>query len=54
MTLAEYFKINLKFGDNKLQIADYLGGFDENLQSEILTEVVKLAKEKNISTIETG
>ena len=54
MTLAEYFKINLKFVDNKLQIADHLGGFDENLQSEILTEVVKLAKEKNISTIETG
>jgi len=54
MTLAEYFKINLKFVDNKLQIADYLGGFDENLHSEILTEVVKLAKEKNISTIETG
>ena len=54
MTLAEYFKNFLKFVDNKLQIADYLGGFDENLQSEILTEVVKLAKEKNISTIETA
>jgi hypothetical protein len=54
MKLADYFKINLKFVDNKLQIGDYLLGFDENLQSEVLTEVVKLAKEKNISTIETG
>ena len=54
MTLAEYFKKNLKFVDNKLQIADFLGGFDENLQSDILAEVVKLAKEKNISTIESG
>ena len=54
MEIAEYLKINLKFVDNKIQIADWLGGFDENLQSNILTEVVKLAKDKNLSTMETG
>jgi hypothetical protein len=54
MKLADYFKINLKFVDNKLQIGDYLLGFDENLQSDVLDEVVKLAKDKNLSTIETG
>jgi len=43
-----------KIQDNNLWITDHLGGFDINLESDILNSAIQFAKENNISTIEVG
>lgn len=40
--------------DNNLLVYDHLGGFDKNLESDVLNCAVQFAKENNISTIEVG
>ena len=46
--------INRKIQDNNLWIYDHLGGFDINLESDVLNSAIQFAKENNISTIEVG
>jgi len=46
-----YFR---KIQDNNLWIRDHLGGFDINLESDVLNSAIQFAKENNISTIEVG
>ena len=48
---TNYFR---KIQDNNLWIHDHLGGFDINLESDVLNSAVQFAKENNISTIEVG
>ena len=48
---SDYFK---KIQDNNLLLTDHLGGFDKNLESDILNSVVQFSKENNISTIKSA
>jgi len=48
---TNYFR---KIQDNNLWIHDHLGGFDINLESDVLNSAIQFAKENNISTIEVG